>query len=129
METALLNTTKLLQRNKGLFRDSNNEFDLITVIQKLKSEIPVEKGELVTRILLRSPEMRIVIVKMNEGTEIFSFQKDQSVTFLILEGKMILHIRKESLTLYKGESHVLNEKTKYSIASVDSTILLMTMAS
>jgi mannose-6-phosphate isomerase-like protein (cupin superfamily) len=125
----ILETIKLPGNNKELFRESSTEFDLSAVIENLKSELPLEKGELITKILLKSPELNIVLVKMHEGTEIISFQKNHSVTFRILKGKLKLHIRKGSLTLNEGESLILCEKTEYRISSNESTALLLTLAS
>jgi mannose-6-phosphate isomerase-like protein (cupin superfamily) len=125
----ILETIKLPGNNKELFRESSTEFDLSAVIENLKSEPPLEKGELITKILLKSPELNIVLVKMHEGTEIISFQKNHSVTFRILQGKLKLHIRKGSLTLNEGESLILCEKTEYRISSSESTALLLTLAS
>jgi mannose-6-phosphate isomerase-like protein (cupin superfamily) len=129
MDKDILYTTKLPDYNNGLFRNPSDEFDLTSVIENLKTDLPLEEGELSTKILLKSPELNILLVKMNEGTEFISFQKNQSVTFRILQGKLKLHIRKGSLTLNEGESLILSEKTKYRIASIESSALLLTLAS
>jgi len=129
METDILNKIKLPHYYKGLFRDPSDEFDLSSEVENLKMEQSLKKGELTTKILLRSPQLNILLVKMNEGTEFDSFQKNKSVTFRILKGKLRLHIRKGSLTLTEGESLILSEKTKYRIASIESTALLLTLAS
>lgn len=129
MDKDILYTTKLPQYNNGFFSDQSDEFDLTSVIENLKTDLPLEEGELITKILLKSPELNILLVKMHVGTEFISYQKSQSVTFRILQGKLKLHIRKGSLTLNEGESLILSEKTKYRIASIESTALLLTLAS
>lgn len=129
MDKDILYARKLPEYKIGLFRDPSDEFDLSSVIENLKSELPLEKGELITKILLKSPELNILLVKMHLGTEFISFQKNQSVTFRILQGKLCLQIRKGSLTLNEGESLVLCEKTKYRVASMEPTALLLTLAS
>jgi mannose-6-phosphate isomerase-like protein (cupin superfamily) len=128
MDKDILYTIKLPESNNGLFRDPSGEFDLSSVIENLKLALPTGNADLITKILLKSPEKNIVFVKMNEGTEISSYQKNQSVTFRILQGKLRLHIRKGSLTLNEGESLILSEKTKYKIASMESSALLLTLA-
>jgi hypothetical protein len=129
METGILNAIKLTHHNKESFRDQYDDYNLSSVIESLKTEIPLHNGKLITKVLLKSPGKNIVLIKMNEGTEIISFQKNQSVTFRILQGKIRLHIRKGSLTLNEGESLILSEKTKYRIASMESAAFLMTLAS
>ena len=125
----ILNTIKLPHYNKGLFRDPSDEFDLSSVIENLKTDLPLEEEELITKVLHKSPKLNILLVKMHEGTEFISFQKNQSVTFRILQGKLRLRIRKGSLTLNEGESLILSEKTKYRIDSLESSALLLTLAS
>jgi mannose-6-phosphate isomerase-like protein (cupin superfamily) len=122
-------TTKLPKNNNGLFIDQSDEFDLSAMIENIKTDLHPEDGELITKILLKSPELKIMLVKMHVGTEFFSFQKNQSVTFRILQGRLRLHIRTGSVTLNVGESLILSEKTKYRIASLESSALLMTLAS
>ena len=112
-----------------MFRDPEIEFDLSSEIENLKSEFPLEKGDLITKILLQSPELKVVLIKMHEETEITSFQKNRSVTFRILKGRINLHIRKGTLTLKEGESLVLYEKSEYTLESMEFTTLLMTLAS
>jgi mannose-6-phosphate isomerase-like protein (cupin superfamily) len=129
MDMDILYTIKLPECHNGEFRDPIDDFDLSSVIENLKTDLPPEEGELITKILLKSPELSILLVKMHVGTEFISFQKNQSVTFRILQGKLKLHIRKGSLTLNEGESLILSEKTKYRIASMESTALLLTLAS
>lgn len=99
------------------------------MIEKLNAELPWVKGGLNTKILMKSPELKIVLVKMDKGTEIISSQKNQSVTFRILQGRLKLHIRNGSLTINEGESLILYEKTNYTIASMVATALLLTLAS
>jgi mannose-6-phosphate isomerase-like protein (cupin superfamily) len=129
METNLLNAIELSRYNNILFRDPENEPDLSSEIENLKSEFPLGKGDLVTKILLQSPELKVVLIKMREETEITSFQKNRSVTFRILKGRINLHIRKGTLTLKEGESLVLYEKSDYTLESMEFTTLLMTLAS
>jgi hypothetical protein len=129
LEVDISNTIKIPHPKKGLFIGQSDKFDLSSVIESLKTDLLPGEGDLITQILLKSPELNILLVKMHEGTEFISFQKNQSVTFQILQGKLRLHIRKGSLTLYEGESLILSEKTKYRITSMESTALLLTLAS
>jgi len=127
MET--LDKIQQTQLKSGLFDESSMEFDIYSVIESLRTDHSWEEEELNAKILLKSPGMNIVLVKMQKGEEIISVQENQSVTFRILQGVLKLHIKKGSTTLYEGESLILYEKTKYSIASVEATALLLTLTS
>jgi len=129
MEMEILDKIQLIHSNRGLFEDSSEGIDLYAVIENLKKDHSWEEGELNAKTLVKDPKINVVLVKMQKGTEIISMQKNQSVTFCILQGKLKLYIRKGSQTLYEGESLILYEKTKYSIVSIEATALLITLAS
>jgi mannose-6-phosphate isomerase-like protein (cupin superfamily) len=125
----LLDTMQATSLNRRMLKDSLREIDISYVIDNLKMDHLWEIRELDSTVLYRSPEINILLVKMEKGTEITSVQQYHSVTFRILKGKLKLHIRNGSLNLNEGESLMLYERTKYRIASMEPTALLLTLAS
>jgi quercetin dioxygenase-like cupin family protein len=79
-------------------------------------------------ILLKSPEKQIILTAMHEGTEILSFQANDSVTFQIIEGKLRFHHRKDIVTLNKGQLMTLNDNIKYRLTSDEETVFLLTIS-
>ena len=65
---------------------------------------------------------------MHEGTEILSFQSNESVTFQIIEGTLEFHIRKDTITLNKGQIMTLDEKIKYRLSTKEETVFLLTIS-
>jgi len=104
-------------------------FDLPTLVDKMKHKQSWANGELSAMILLKTPNKQMVLTAMHDGTEIQSFQSDDSITFQIIEGQLIFHTRKESITLVKGQLLTLHENIKYSLNSREETVLLLTIAS
>jgi quercetin dioxygenase-like cupin family protein len=104
-------------------------FDLPTLVDKMKHKQSWANGELSAMILLKTPNKQIVLTAMHDGTEIQSFQSDDSITFQIIEGQLMLHTRKESVTLVKGQLLTLHENIKYSLNTREETVLLLTIAS
>ncbi len=104
-------------------------FDLPALIENLKQDRSWEKGEINSLILLKSPIKKVVLAILHEGAEIISFQENDSITFQILEGKIKLHIRQETIILNQGELLTLREKTKYRIDTIEESALLLTLAS
>ena len=102
--------------------------DLPNLIEKLKRKERAEEGDLNSMILLKSPEKQILLTALHEGTEIKSFQSNDSITFQIIEGKVIFHSRKESAILDKGQLMTLYKKIKYSLTTKEETVLLLTIA-
>jgi len=110
------------------FNASLLTFDFPSLIDKMKHSQPWAKGDLSAMILMKRPDKQIVLTALHEGTEIRSFQQNDSVTFQIIEGKLRFHTRKESVTLDKGQLLTLHEKIYYSLTTWEETVLLLTIA-
>jgi len=119
----------LLQKDNLSCSPSLLMFDLPTLVDSMKHKQSWVNGELNAMILLKTPIKQIVLAVMHEGTEIDSFQSNDSITFQILEGQAIFQTRKESVILDKGQLLTLRENTKYSLTSMEDTVLLLTIAS
>jgi quercetin dioxygenase-like cupin family protein len=117
-----------LPRNNRSHNASLPAFDLPALIESMKNSHAWTKGELNAMILLKSPERQIVLTTLHEGTEIESFQSNDSITFQIIEGKLRLHTPKESVTLQKGQLLTLHDNIKYSLTSREETVFLLTIA-
>jgi quercetin dioxygenase-like cupin family protein len=103
-------------------------FNLPSLIENMKQSITWANGELNAMILLKSPEKQIILTAMHEGTEIKSFQSNDSITFQIIEGKLRFHIRKDTITLNEGQLMTLNENIKYSLTTEEETVFLLTIS-
>jgi quercetin dioxygenase-like cupin family protein len=108
---------------------SLNSSDLSALIANLKNEETWEEGELKSAILLRSPAKKIILTVLHKGTEISSFQSDDSVTFQVIEGKLKLSYANKIFTLNKGEIMIMKERVKYEIDSVEESAFLMILSS
>jgi quercetin dioxygenase-like cupin family protein len=108
---------------------SLNSSDLSALIANLKNEETWEEGELKSAILLRSPAKKIILTVLHKGTEISSFQSDDSVTFQVIEGKLKFSYGNKTFNLSKGEIMIMKERVKYEIDSVEDSAFLMILAS
>lgn len=107
---------------------SLRSYDLPVLIEKMKHSHTWAKGELNAMILLNSPDKQIVLTALHEGTEINSFQSNDSVTFQIIEGKLMFQTRKESVTIDKGQLLTLRENINYRLTTMEETVFLLTIA-
>lgn len=103
-------------------------FNLPTLVSTMKQSCSWAKGELNALILLKSPYKQIILTAMHKGTEIKSFQSNDSITFQIIEGILKFHIRKDTITLYKDQVMTLDENIKYSLTTEDETVFLLTIS-
>lgn len=119
---------------KQLFSSANNSlneslhiYDFPVLIENMKLSKTWAKGKLNARILLRSPNKQIVLTVLHEGTEINSFQSNDSVTFQIIEGKIMFQSPEKLVTLNKGQLLTLHEHISYCLTTAEETALLLTV--
>ena len=127
----LLETLKMNQNHLRNYRSSGCKllaFDLPTLISNMKKSDSWSNGELNAMVLLKSPEKQIILTAMHEGTEIESFQSNESITFQIIEGRLKFHIRKDSVFLNEGQLMTLDENINYRLSSQEETVFLLTIS-
>src|SRR5664279_3982157 len=103
-------------------------FDLPTLISTMKHSDTWANGELNALVLLKSPKKQIILTAMHEGTEIESFQSNDSITFQIIEGRLKFHLRKDTVTLNEGQLMTLDENINYRLSSQVETVFLLTIS-
>jgi quercetin dioxygenase-like cupin family protein len=127
MEIETLKTKLQYRKN---YRSSDSKllaFNLPSLIDSMKQSYTWANGELNSIILLKSPEKQIILTAIHEGTEILSFQSNDSVTVQIVEGRLKFHHRKDSFTLNKGQLMTLDENVKYDLTADEETVFLLTI--
>jgi hypothetical protein len=102
-------------------------FDLPSLISSMRQNFTWANGELDALILLKSPQKQIILTAIHDGTEIESFQSDDSISFQVIEGKLRFHSRKDSVTLVKDQVMTLKEHIKYRLTTREETIFLLTI--
>jgi quercetin dioxygenase-like cupin family protein len=103
-------------------------FDLPSLVDTMKQSYTWANGELNALTLLKSHDKQIILTVIHEGTEIKSFQSNDSITFQIVKGHLRYHIRKDTVTLNKGQLMTLNEHIKYSLSTQEETVFLLTIS-
>jgi quercetin dioxygenase-like cupin family protein len=103
-------------------------FDLPTLIASMKQSDTWANGELNALVLLKSPKKQIILTAMHEGTEIESYQSNDSITFQIIEGRLKFHVRKDTVTLNEGQLMTLDENINYRLSSQIETVFLLTIS-
>jgi len=127
MQIETLQSQLQLTRYQGSSDSNMSDFDFPSLIATIKQSCSWTNGELSTLILLRSPGKQIILTAIHKGTEIESFQSDDSVSFRIIEGKLKLYIRKDSITINQDQLMILKEHLNYRLTSQEETIFLLTI--
>jgi quercetin dioxygenase-like cupin family protein len=128
MEIETFKTDLTLAKNNRSSDCTLLGFNLPSLIATMKQSYTWANGELNALILLKSPEKKIILTALHEGTEISSFQSNDSVTFQIIEGKLRFHIRKDTITLNEGQLMTLDENIKYRLTTQEETVFLLTIS-
>lgn len=128
MEIETLKTSLPLTKNSRSSDCTLLGFNLPSLIATMKQSYTWANGELNALILLKSPHKQIVLTAMHKGTEVESFQSNDSITFQIIEGKLKFHIRKDTVTLNEGQLMTLDENIKYSLTTEEETVFLLTIS-
>jgi quercetin dioxygenase-like cupin family protein len=113
---------------KGLHEMSLQMFDLPGLINNLKQNELHAKGELNAMFLLKRADKQIVLASLPKGTKIKSFLSNDFSTFQIIEGKLKIHNRKETVILDKGQLLTLQENVKCHLTTKSETVFLLTIA-
>ena len=127
MEKETLNKKPCKSKESCLENSPLCMFDLPILIAKMKLNSNWERGELKAIILIKSPEKQIILTALHEGTEINSFQANDSITLQIIEGKVKFHTRNNSVTLDKGQLLTFHENSKYRLITKEESVLLLTI--
>lgn len=102
--------------------------DLPGLIRNMKLSNVWARGDLNSMILIKNAESNVMLVALHKGTEIVSYQSNDSITFQIIEGKIEFHTRKTSAAIGMGQVLTLNDKVKYRLTTCEETVLLMSIA-
>ncbi len=95
----------------------------------MKGSLVTSSKKLKSVILINRSDKKILITALLDKTEISSFQSDESVTIQLLEGKLRLHTREESVILNKDHFITITEKVKCQLTSLEETVFLLTITS
>jgi quercetin dioxygenase-like cupin family protein len=128
MEMGTSGSTSAFTGRSRSISTSLKQFDLPSLIEKMKDSRSWKNGELKTLTLLNAPGRQIVLTALHEGTEVDSFQTCDSITFQIVEGRILFRTSKESQFIDEGQTLTLYENIKYSFTASEESVVLLTLA-
>ncbi len=128
MEIEPLKSETSPSKDKSSPEGSLLSYDLPLLIDTMKQSYTWANGELNALILLRNNDKKIVLTAIHAGTEIMSFQSDDSVTVQIIEGRLMFYIRKDTIILQKGQLMTIDKNINYRMKSQEETVFLLTIS-
>jgi hypothetical protein len=117
---AAISDAKVHRRSDSII----SELGLAYLIKTMKKSKPWTNGELNSLILMNKPEKQVILIAMHDGTEIESFQANDSITLQIIEGHIRFRVRNNTVTIREGQLMKLDENINNFIAREDTVFLL-----
>jgi hypothetical protein len=101
--------------------------DIKTLIRKIKHSRAWAKGDQNAMFRVKHFGKQVVLAALHAGTDILSYQANDSITFQIVEGSLRFNSRKASATLAMGQVLTLNGRVKYRLTTSEETVLLLSI--
>ncbi len=111
-----------------LIAPSSVRQDLPRLIRNMKLSRTWAGGDLNSMILLKGSGKNVVLLALHEGTEIVSYQENDSITFQIIEGSLKFNTRSTTAALGMGQVLTLSDKVRYRLTASEETVLLLSIA-
>jgi len=103
-------------------------FNLTDVVENIKQEDVWKMGERNAITLLKSAYMRIVLIALQEQTEMNFHQSGNMMSVQIIEGSVNIQTDKKTEQLKKGCLLTLHEETKHTLIAMEKSVFLLTIA-
>ncbi len=103
---------------------------LFTVIDDLRSLVPVEQGRVKPVSVLKATGANVVVFAFDAGTELREHSSQQPVLLQVLDGKVTVHLDGQTIDLAPGgllhiEPTVLHSVTTNEEARLQLTVLMI----
>jgi quercetin dioxygenase-like cupin family protein len=102
-------------------------FDLPAMMKKIKQEDSWENGQRNAITLLKSDNMRLVLIALRAGEEINFRQSDNLISLQLLEGNSEFRANDKTVVLKQGHLLTLHENIEHSLVAISETIFLLTI--
>lgn len=111
--------------NRPTAPDHGLTFDLSTVARELRDEAPYLQGGQTARTLVRTPDLRVVLVTIQAGKTISEHHANVTAMVQTLSGRVVVQLPDRSVELPEGQLLVMGAGLAHDVtADVDSTLLL-----
>ena len=104
------------------------EMDLNTFIDQVRSESKWKESDRNSITIFKSDKMRIVLLGLHKGAELTTHTANGIISVQVLEGKIKFVAEPQTATLQKGQMIVLHEKIPHSVAALEESFFLLTLA-
>lgn len=103
-------------------------FDLTTELDQMRAMQHAATPHHVAKTLVRSPDLRVVLITMDAGADIASHHTDAAITIQILDGRICLSHAGADLELGAGTVTKLDRGVRHALHAIERSSVLLSIA-
>ena len=102
-------------------------FDLPYLMEKIVTEDSWQRNKRNSITLLKSENMRLVLIALSSGEEIDFRQSDNLISLQLMKGEVEFYTENKTVILKQGQLLTLHENIQHSLVAIGETIFLLTV--
>ncbi len=103
-------------------------FDLAAELEQMRALHFTAAPHHVAKTLVRSPDLRVVLITMDAGADLASHHTDAAITLQILDGRVCLSCPGSELELGAGTVTKLDRGVRHALHAVERSSVLLSIA-
>lgn len=103
-------------------------FDMVAIAAEMRTEGPYEREGHTARMLVREPDLRVVLVVMKGGSIIKEHRAKETASIHVLSGRVRVLLRDRLVDLPSARLLLLESGLAHSVEAMDESALLLTLA-
>ncbi len=103
-------------------------FDLTTELEQMRAVQHTAAPHHLAKTLVRSPDLRVVLITMDAGADIANHHTDAAITIQILDGRICLSYPGSELELGAGTVTSIERGVRHALHAVERSSVLLSIA-
>jgi quercetin dioxygenase-like cupin family protein len=103
-------------------------FDTVAIAAEMRTEGPYEREGHTARLLVREPDLRVVLVVMKGGSIIKEHRAKQTASIHVLSGRVRVRLQDQLVDLPSARLLVLESGLAHSVEAMDESTFLLSLA-
>lgn len=107
--------------------DQGVVFDFNSLGEELRAEGPYERAGQTARTLVRTPDLRVVVIALRAGKTIAEHEANATASIHALSGHLRLQVPEQEVELKAGQLLALGAGLKHDVYAVEDSVFVLTL--
>lgn len=107
--------------------EQGSSFDLVAMSDELRRESAYEQTGHTARTLVRTPDLRVVLVALQANARMAEHQVEQTASIQVLRGTVRLTLPERTVELRTGELLVMEAGLSHDVDATEESAFLLTL--